>query len=325
MILKSHLCGVAVTFDRFDADDIREPETYGSQTVNPYESLKNGRPQGSLYSQQKRKIADACEYMRLNAVHKPLIFVATSPGYTDQASEGKLIQKFTHNLRNGYDCKNYVWVREFTQAGFPHFHFVADMPNVSPIALSLYWSGLFGSDAVNSIRLGTNYHNGKRTYYLTSKQQAWYLTKYLGKAIGNCEQGAVKGKRSFRTFAVSQSLSKLSEPIEFKGKMVRSGRTFNAFMVTGKTVSISEDIRAWQRDAITYEYDGEFYSERFTSKWSSESGLLDADLRSRWNFKYSGFANTFKGFPKHWKLKKIDKPKPIQNDSIPVQPIECPF
>lgn len=301
MILKSHLCGVAVTFDRFDADDIREPETYGSQTVNQYnlESLKNGRPQGSLYSQQKRKIADACEYMRLNAVHKPLIFVATSPGYTDQASEGKLIQKFTHNLRNGYDCKNYVWVREFTQAGFPHFHFVADMPNVSPIALSLYWSGLFGSDAVNSIRLGTNYKNGKRTYYLTSKQQAWYLTKYLGKAIGNCEQGAVKGKRSFRTFAVSQSLSKLSAPTEFKGRMERSGKVFQAFTVSGKTQPIYEEQRIWQ---------------------NCTSFLTDEQVRAKWNWKYTGFANTFKGFPKHWKLKKIDKPKPIQNE-----PIECPF
>lgn len=299
MILKSHLCGVAVTFVRFDADDIMEPETYGSQTVNPYnESLKNGRPQGSLYSQQKRKIADACEYMRLNHVHKPLIFVATSPGYTDQASEGKLIQKFTHNLRNGYDCKNYVWVREFTQAGFPHFHFVADMPNVSPIALSLYWSGLFGSDAVNSIRLGTNYRNGKRTFYLTSKQQAWYLTKYLGKAIGNCEQGAVKGKRSFRTFAVSQSLAKLSAPTEFKGRMERSGKVFQAFTVSGKTQPIYEEQRIWQ---------------------NCTSFLTDEQVRDKWNWRYTGFANTFKGFPKHWKLKKVEKPKPIIND------IDCPF
>lgn len=302
MILKSHLCGVAVTFDRFDVDDIREPETYGSQTVNPYnlESLKNGRPQGSLYSQQKRKIADACEYMRLNAVHKPLIFVATSPGYTDQASEGKLIQKFTHNLRNGYDCKNYVWVREFTQAGFPHFHFVADMPDVSPTAFSLYWSGLFGSDAVNSIRLGTNYRNGKRTFYLTSKQQAWYLTKYLGKAIGNCEAGAVKGKRSFRTFAVSQSLAKLSAPTEFKGRMERSGKVFQAFTVSGKTQPIYEEQRIWQ---------------------NCTSFLTDEQVRAKWNWRYTGFANTFKGFPKNWKLKKVETPKPQEN----VKPIECPF
>lgn len=300
MILKSHLCGVAVTFDRFDADDIREPEAYGCQAGNPYsESLKNGRPQGSLYSQQKRKIADACEYMRLNAVHKPLIFVATSPGYTDQASEGKLIQKFTHNLRNGYDCKNYVWVREFTQAGYPHFHFVADMPNVSPIALSLYWSGLFGSTANNSIRLGTNYRNGKRTFYLTSKQQAWYLTKYLGKAIGNCENGAVKGKRSFRTFAVSQSLANLSAPTEFKGRMERSGKVFQAFTVSGKTQPIYEEQRIWQ---------------------NCTSFLTDEQVRAKWNWKYTGFANTFKGFPKHWKLKKQEKPKPQENERI-----ECPF
>jgi hypothetical protein len=320
MILKSHLCGVAVTFDRYDVDDIREPEVYGSQTVNPYnESLKNGRPQGSLYSQQKRKIADACEYMRLNAIHKPLIFVATSPGYTDQASEGKLIQKFTHNLRNGYDCKNYVWVREFTQAGYPHFHFVADMPNISPIALSLYWSGLFGSQASNSIRLGTAPRcskckkplkkKGERCscggfgtvkYYLDNKQMAWYMTKYISKAIGNCEKGAVKQKKSFRTFAVSQSLARLSQPTEFKGRMQRSGKVFQAFTVSGKTQPIYEEQRIWQ---------------------NCTSFLTDEQVRAKWNWRYTGFANTFKGFPKHWKLKKVETPKPQEN----VKPIECPF
>lgn len=285
MIIKSHLCGIAVAFDRYDTS---EPDNEGSQAGNPYtESLGNGRYQGSLYSQQKRKIADACEYMRLNAVNKPIIFVATSPGFTDLATEGKLIQKLTHNLKNGYSCKNYVWVREFTQAGFPHFHFVADMPDFDIPSLTSYWSGLFNSDARNSIRLGTNYRNGKRTFYLTSKQQAWYLTKYLGKAIGNCEKGAIgdlgQGKRrSFRTFAVSQSLAKLSAPTEFKGRMERSGKVFQAFTVSGKTQPIYEEQRIWQ---------------------NCTSFLTDEQVRAKWNWRYTGFANTFKGYPKEWKLK----------------------
>lgn len=291
MIIKSHLCGIAVAFDRLDTS---EPDSEGGQTGNPYiESLGNGRYQGSLYSQQKRKIADACEYMRLNAVHKPIIFVATSPGFTDLATEGKLIQKLTHNLKNGYSCKNYVWVREFTQAGFPHFHFVADMPNFDIHSLTSYWSGLFGSDARNSIRLGTAPNaKGKREFYLKRKQMCFYLTKYLGKSIGSCERGALKGKRSFRTFAVSQHLGKLSQPIEFRGHMARTGKIFQAFTMTGN-VNIHEEQRVWQFIKGKDENGKEVLGDRV---------LTDKDAKG-WNWRYTGFANTFKGYPKEWKLK----------------------
>ena len=303
MILKSHLCGIAVTFDRFDANDIREPESLKIQTeFSTNKSLENGRPQGSLYSQQKRKIADACEWMRLNATNKPIIFVATSPGFTDLASEGKLIQKLTHNLRNGYDCKNYVWVREFTQAGYPHFHFVADMPRFDIGGLTQYWSSLFNCTATNSVRLGTAPNKfGKRNYYLTGKRMCWYLTKYLGKGIGDCEKGAMKGKRSFRTFAVSQELSKHSAPTEFKGQMKRTGKIFQAFTVSGQYVPFHEDERIWQ---------------------NCTSYLTDQDVRSRWRWKYTGFSNTFKGYPKEWKFKpkQDEQPKAEQ----PAQ-IDCPF
>lgn len=301
MILKSHLCGIAVTFDRFDANDIREPESLKIQTEFS-NSLQNGRPQGSLYSQQKRKIADACEWMRLNGSNKPIIFVATSPGFTDLASEGKLIQKLTHNLRNGYECKNYVWVREFTQAGYPHFHFVADMPRFDISGLTQYWSSLFNCTATNSVRLGTAPNKfGKRNYYLTGKRMCWYLTKYLGKGIGDCEKGALKGKRSFRTFAVSQELTKNSAPTEFKGQMKRTGKVFEAFHVSGKYVPLHEDERIWQ---------------------NCTSYLTDQDVRSRWRWKYTGFSNTFKGYPKEWKFKpkQDEQPKAEQ----PAQ-IDCPF
>lgn len=301
MIIKSHLCGIAVAFDRYDTS---EPDNEGSQAGNPYtESLGNGRYQGSLYSQQKRKIADACEYMRLNAVHKPIIFVATSPGFTDLATEGKLIQKLTHNLKNGYSCKNYVWVREFTQAGFPHFHFVADMPDFDIPSLTSYWSGLFNSDARNSIRLGTAPNaKGKREFYLKRKQMCFYLTKYLGKSIGSCERGALKGKRSFRTFAVSQHLGKLSQPTEFKGKMVRTGNFFQAFTVSGQTIPISQDERIWQ---------------------NCTSAMTDKQVQSKWNWRYTGFANTFKGYPKEWKLKPKQYEQAKQQQ--PAAAIEAPF
>ncbi len=208
MILKSHISGVAIVYE----DNLSKSKEPKHNFFAPTQQV-TGRVQGSLYSQQKRKIADACEYMRLNAVHKPLIFTATSPGFTDLANERKLISKLTHNLRNGgYNCENYVWVREFTKAGYPHFHFVADLPDIDPIGLSRYWSSLFNSTASNSIRLGTAsrcnrcrtpLHKGQPCYrpkckgkgivkyYLDNKQMAWYMSKYIGKSIGGLEKMAL--------------------------------------------------------------------------------------------------------------------------------------
>lgn len=297
MILKSHLCGVAVAYDNWE----REPADDAKQAaLLMNESLKIGRPQGSLYSQQKYKIANACEWMRLNATNKPIIFVATSPGFTDHASERQLISKLTHNLRNGYSCKNYVWVREFTGNGYPHFHFVADMPRFDAVGLSLYWSGLFGVDATNSIRLGTA--PPKRRYFLTSKSMSWYMTKYLGKSIGSSERGAVEGVRSFRTFAVSNELAKASEPQMFTGKWERIKTEIKEIpTITGiKQIEFPTDARVWRNCTAI---------------------MSDKDVQKKWQWKYTGFSSTFKGYPKEWKL----KPKKVQQvEAIPPE-IVCPF
>lgn len=302
MILKSHLCGVAVVYEDFGSRaDKKKPDGFFAET-----SLKSGRPQGSLYSQQKRRIADACEYLRKNATYKPLIFTATSPGFTDLATEGKLIQKLTHNLRNGYKVKNYIWVREFTEAGYPHFHFVADTDYLDGVALSIYWSKLFGSEARNSVRLGTAPRCNKcRTplrskgqqcyrqgcpgmavvkYHLDNKQMAWYMSKYIGKSIGGLETMALddmkeRGK-SFRTFAISRELAKASEPKLYQSEWIEA-REAQGFTTAGFQ-------KLWLRDRL----------------WKDDTETLtDKQLQKKWNWKYTGFSSTFKGYPKEWKLK----------------------
>lgn len=319
MIIKSHLCGIAVAFDRYEG--IENPADADINKLR--RSLNNGekvnRPQGSLYSYNKRKIADACEYLRTKSVHKPIIFCATSPGFTDLANERGLIKSFTHNLRNGYGCENYVWVREFTGAGFPHFHFIADAPDMDAIKLSLYWSSLFRSSAKNSIRFGTAPRCskcgtklfkknqpcfksgctglGKVEYYLKSKKMAWYMAKYISKSVGECERGALEGKRSFRKFAVSKDLARLSSPIEFKAKMVRVNE--RQILTANGLQPFYEDIRQWQ---------------------NCTSYMTEDEVKQKWQWQYTGFANTHKGFPKNWKLKK--KPSHI----VETKPDEiCPF
>lgn len=208
-----HLSGVAVAYD-------------SPGHCERIEGRAKDTGQGSLVNYQKRTIADAVEYIRRNAVHKPLIFVATSPGYVRGADEKHLIQKLTHNLRNGYGVKEYVWVRELTKMGFPHFHFVADCPFIrDPRELSMYWSSLFGVRSDNSIRLGSKPIAGKpRKYYVTSQKMATYLSKYLGKGFDHerdtlAEAGfpQITGfHKTYRNFAISQQARMMSKPIMYE-------------------------------------------------------------------------------------------------------------
>lgn len=197
MFLKTHISGDAIVYSsgsKKKKDEDNEPLLFADDKPST-----DGRPQGSLYNQQKRKIADACEWLRLHNNKNPercaLVFCLTTPGYTLEANEPKFISRWLDNMKANYGLGEYVWVRELTKKGYPHFHFVADwwrapwwfasdinsrLSNVH--CVSLTWSAHFGSNAKESIRLG-GYWYGKRLYELKSKTQCRYLTKYLGKTL----------------------------------------------------------------------------------------------------------------------------------------------
>lgn len=211
MQIKVHLSGVAIA-----------SEPIGGKNPSPFPS--NSRYQGSLYSQQKRAIADAVEWMRLYGSNKPIFFVATSPGFVKAEHHAEKISKFTHNLRNTYGCVDYVWVRELTSSGCPHYHFVADMPFIqSPVNLSLYWSRLFGSGAKNSIRLGSAPINGQRKFYVDSSQASRYISKYIGKDLEVVQNNLLEAgypcsvyKKSYRSFAISERARLMSKPVVYQ-------------------------------------------------------------------------------------------------------------
>jgi hypothetical protein len=225
MRIKLHMSGMAVAYENIT----------GARPKNPDRPKLTGRYQGSLFNQQKHAIADAVEWIRQNSKYKPRIFVATSPGFMDHPAEGRFIQKLVHNLKNGYGMTNFVWVRELTQNGYPHYHFVADVKRFDAVRLSLSWSRLFGSEAKNSIRLGTKPgKNGRRKFWIDSKRMCWYLTKYIGKSIGDAEKGALKGqRRKFRTFGISQEARKMSQPLLYDSYAVQNynGRYSRQFVL----------------------------------------------------------------------------------------------
>lgn len=264
----------------------------------------SARPNGSLYSRQKRSIADACEWMRLHQTkdQRALVFVLTSPGYTSLANTPKFISRFVENMRANYGMGEYVWVREMTKKGYPHFHFVAlwhhskwflDKPeilNPSGILLSYgepmittisrYWSKQFGSDSINSVRLGT-YKNNKRVgFYLTTARHAWYLTKYLGKSIGDgsmdylAESGfpSVKYRKTIRSFAISYQLGIDSEPTLFDSNYVTESVVM-APVVWGSPIQVERKKRVWI---------------------SGQAKLIDDDLQA-YDWRWTGHGETYIG------------------------------
>lgn len=238
MFIKKHLCGIHVKY----------PEGCGGGGGKLIHGLSDGRPQGSHYSGQKKRIADAVAHLQQSSRPdcRPLVFVATSPGFVDRANEPRFISKLVDNLRDSHGMEKYIWVREFTGAGHPHFHFVANIPlkkrkkyrkwdgtsyidiPFDPVQLSVYWSRLFDSEATNSIRIGSRPKPGQRTmiFLSSNRRKAWYLAKYIGKARGDCE-----GNARIKAFHMDQKTSAAIEPMLFKAKYMTETKavaTWNA-------------------------------------------------------------------------------------------------
>jgi len=261
--IKVHLTGYATCYESFGGIKKRDPD----------KPKREDRPQGSLFSQQKHAIADAIEWIRQNSQYKPRIFVATTPGYIDPPAEGRLISTFTNNLRMTYGALHYVWVRELTKAGYPHFHFVADIPQFDPVQLSLYWSKQFGVQAKNCIRLGSRPdQNGRRKFWIENSRMAWYLGKYVGKDLAQ-----VPGqKKGYRTFAISEVARKESEPVLYTSFIAKdfTGRANRRFLLDDERIS----------DLIDK---------------SGPSGKLNVPFEinpRRFSWKWTGHGETYSGF-----------------------------
>ena len=146
--------------------------------------------------------------------------------------------------------------------------------------ISRYWSKQFGSDSKNSVRLGT-YKKKKRVgFYLTTARHAWYLTKYLGKSIGDgsmdylAEAGfpSVKYRKTIRSFAISYQLGIDSAPTLFDSNYVEESSTL-APVVYGAPVVVKRMKRLWV---------------------SEHSELIDDDLQD-YHWRWTGHGETYIG------------------------------
>jgi len=166
--VKFHYSGLAISYNSKGG---------GIKSLSPSTVLPNSF---SRINRQKRQVHDMVEWIRKNATYRPLIGVITVPIPSDNKLNNENLSKFFKNLRKTYDCKNYVWVREYQGGGRPHYHFVADSRFLDAVDISRYWSSLFGCDNLNSVRLGTDPKQPPRKFFVDSPRMSRYLTKYLG-------------------------------------------------------------------------------------------------------------------------------------------------
>jgi len=191
-LAQKNLCGVIIIYQDYS----HLPKTGNSVSHYPDSFSRSGR--------QKRQIANAVEWMRLNSKFKLLVFTLTIPVVSDYKTTNKNISKYFENFSRTYDCSNYVWVREYQKNLRPHYHAIADVPFFNVQRVNKYWSGLWNSDAYNSLRLNPLQNRFVKS---DSRRLCWYLTKYLSKSLGEEEKGL-----RMRKFAISKQANIESKP-----------------------------------------------------------------------------------------------------------------
>lgn len=176
----------------------------------PRASVKREREKksSSRLNKQKRIIENACYTICKHSEHAVPVLVATTPVQADE-SEGnakwsEFLRTYSRSTRKKR-IENYVWVREYQKNGRPHWHFCAEMPYISYLEMSEYWSAMWGSTARNSIRKPPELKN----HFLRNKEASRYLTKYFLKEHGRYER--IEGRKT-KHFGMNRELREKSEP-----------------------------------------------------------------------------------------------------------------
>lgn len=256
-----------------------------------------GRYQGSLIGYQKRQIADSLAVMvkQWKELHgtRPLVFCLTSPVPGRLADQPKFLKKFLDTMRKNYGMRYYTWVREYTKKGTTHFHFVALVKRFDFVQASLLWSGYFGSQAKNSVRVGIYKGNQRVGLYLKNDRMAWYMSKYFGKGFQDMLQ-ELQGegrKRLPRKFGISDALGKISAPLSLESVHKVEYQDKRIFTVKG-----------WQ----TYPWPVSRRRAWVDPETGEEIQGIEQRLKS-YSWKYAGKGSTFIGVNFKKSKKKPEK------------------
>lgn len=128
-----------------------------------------------------RKIVSSAVNLYRHKVNKIIFLTLTFPGYIGEKDANICFSKFMDNLKTNYNVENYIAVKEFTKAGIPHYHIIADYPYFDIRRINRAWCNTFpitipGSQ--NAVRLPKNHRSVVKDLYRTIK----YICKYFSKS-----------------------------------------------------------------------------------------------------------------------------------------------
>lgn len=131
--------------------------------------------------------------------HKVLFITLTYPEIMfrysgiEGKSDNEALKKFINNLRTNYGLAGYVWVKELTKKGTPHYHMIIDIPYTPITKLNDMWAKVCGFKSKNCVR-----SDPKNGLVVKRPQDAgFYVAKYISKVKN--------GSFDKRTYAISNS------------------------------------------------------------------------------------------------------------------------
>lgn len=164
---------------------IYQPHATGkrSQEQLSYQSKKKRK-----YTVNKSKVQSACiRCWQLKKSKNMLFLTYTFPFEPTEDEASKIWNLTLKNLKQNYNVKNYVWVKERQKSGRLHYHIILDRDRIGIINIQKSFNNHIHNVrcdvniSFNSVRLG------KRPLIRSISAVAKYLCKYISKSHGEFE------------------------------------------------------------------------------------------------------------------------------------------
>jgi hypothetical protein len=165
---------------------------YRSGLLVVYKGKRAGRKKEELnrisklertYSINRTKVRSASLAAWQAKTSKYMLFITfTFPFEPSEEQAAKIWNNLLTNLRNHYEIKNYVWVKECQNSGRIHYHIIVDANRIDIKRLQNTWNRCINhinpdcDCGSNSVRLGN------RPIIYNIKAISKYLSKYISKS-----------------------------------------------------------------------------------------------------------------------------------------------
>ena len=165
--------------------DFTITSAHGRRGQNPKDNSKfssHARKGYRIKRSTRRNLLSSAFFLFVKKQHQIIFLTLTFP---DRIPKGEkinpMLNRFITNMKKTYGLKRFLWTREDTKRGRPHFHILADMPYKSIQKINNAWCHAIGMQSKNAVRLPKDHKAVLSDIEKTVK----YVTKYITKDENN--------------------------------------------------------------------------------------------------------------------------------------------